>query len=206
MIDTVIFDLGNVLVAFDWQKSLASYGFPREKYEAIADAMYRHADWAEMDRGVLTVEEVTARFISHAPDYAEDIRRLVAENGKTIYQYAYTKPLLRALKEAGLKVYYLSNYGKYGYEQTKEQLDFLPMMDGGLFSYEVKMVKPNPWIYAELLARYAIVPDHAVFFDDNPANVAAAEKMGLHGRVFTSVAQAAKDLRSFHLAFSGSFE
>lgn len=189
MITTMIFDLGNVLVAFDWQTNLKSYGFSAEKYEAIANALYRSDDWNEMDRGVLTTEEVTARFVAKLPQYEADIRRIVSDIGATIKQYAYTKPLLRALKEAGFKVYYLSNYGEFGYEKTKRELDFLPMMDGGLFSYEVKMVKPNPWIYAELFARYQIDPATAAFFDDNPKNVEAARKMGLHAEVFTDVAQ-----------------
>ena len=42
MINTVIFDIGNVLAAYDWQTSLKSYGFSAEKYEILADAVYRH--------------------------------------------------------------------------------------------------------------------------------------------------------------------
>lgn len=194
MISTIIFDLGNVLVSFDWQSYLKSYGFEPEKYEAIANAVYRSEDWNEMDRGVLTVEEVTARFVRKAPQYEDDIRRLIANVGGSIRQFSYTKPLIRDLKAAGLKVYYLSNYGEYGYEQTRQQLDFLPMMDGGLFSYEVKMVKPNPWIFAELFSRYSINPAQAVFFDDNQANVEAARKMGLTAEVFTSEDQVRKYL------------
>lgn len=192
MIHTLIFDIGNVLVAFDWEKNLQSYGFSQEKYEAIANAIYRHKDWQEMDRGVLTVEEAIARFAGNAPQYAEDIRRVIYDTGKTIRQYPYTKPLLKALKDAGLKLYYLSNYGKFGYEQTKEQLDFIRMMDGGLFSYEVQMVKPNPWIFAELLKRYRIDPADAAFFDDNPVNVEAARSMGLYAEVFRSYTQIQK--------------
>lgn len=195
MINTVIFDIGNVLVAFDWETNLKSYGFSDEKYEAIASAMYRHEDWAEMDRGVLTIEEVTQRFISHAPQYADDIRRLITDTDKTIRQYPYAKPFIRRLKDAGCRVYFLSNYGEFGVEKTKKDLDFIPLMDGGLFSYEVKMVKPNPWIYAELLKRFHIRPEEAIFFDDNPANIEAAKEMGLHACVFTTFDAAVEELR-----------
>ena len=192
MIDTIIFDIGDVLVAFDWQTNLRSHGFSNEKFEIIANAVYRHVDWQEMDRGVLSLEEVITRFSSRAPQYAEDIRRLILETKNTIRQHSYAKPLIKAIQDAGMKVYYLSNYGKFGYEETKEQLDFIPMMDGGLFSYEVQMVKPNPWIFAELMKRYQIRPESAVFFDDNPANVEAAKSMGLHAEVFTSYKQVEK--------------
>lgn len=186
MINTVIFDIGNVLVAFDWQRLLRSYGFSEEKYEILADAVYRHKDWNEMDRGVLTVEEVTQRFISHAPQYESDIRHLIAQTRQTIHQYSYTKPLLKKLRAAGYRLYYLSNYGEYGREQTKNDLDFISLMDGGLFSYEVQMVKPNRWIYAEACRRFEIRPEEAIFFDDNQRNVLAAREMGLHAEAFTS--------------------
>lgn len=185
MINTVIFDIGNVLVAFDWQSVLHELGFEGETFDIVADATYRNADWDERDRGVLTSEETMRRFISHAPQYEKEIRLAVDSVDKTIRQYPYTKDLIRSLKEHGCRVYYLSNYGEDGYEATKHELDFLPLMDGGLFSYEVKMIKPNPWIYAELFQRYGIDPHTAVFFDDNPRNVKAAENVGLTAILFT---------------------
>lgn len=195
MITTVIFDIGNVLVSFDWQKNLDSFGFPKEKREAIADAVYRSSDWNEMDRGVLTLEECAARFISNAPQYAEDIRKVVLATAGTIQPLSYTNDFLKTLKARGLKTYYLSNYGKFGYEVTKEKLDFTKLMDGGLYSYEVQMLKPNPWIYAELCRRYDITPSEAVFLDDTLKNVEAAKAFGMHGIHFTGYEQGCAELR-----------
>ena len=62
-----------------------------------------------------------------------------------------------------------------------EALDFRELMDGGIFSYEVKMIKPSRWIFEELLYRYGINREEAVFFDDNAANAEAACQVGLHG-------------------------
>ncbi|MDO4343837.1 MAG: HAD family phosphatase [Eubacteriales bacterium] len=195
MINTVIFDIGNVLVSFDWEPSLKSFGFPPEKYEAIANATYRNKDWTETDRGVLTHEECLARFISCAPQYAEDIRRVIGALGDTIRQHSYAKPLIQQLKNNGCRVYYLSNYSEYGYNVTKDELDFIPLMDGGVFSYKVKMVKPNPWIFAELFRRYDINPAEAVFLDDNADNIEAAKSMGLSTIHFTDYDKACKELK-----------
>lgn len=195
MIKSVIFDIGNVLVAFDWQKNLDSFNFPEEKREAIADAVYRSSDWNEMDRGVLTLEECTARFVSHAPQYAEDIRKVVLATANTIWPLPYTKELIRTLKAQGLNVYYLSNYGKFGYEVTKDKLDFTELMDGGLYSYEVQMIKPNLWIFAELCERYHIHPFEAVFLDDNLKNVEAAQAFGMKGIHFTGYEAGCEGLR-----------
>ena len=77
MIKNIIFDIGNVLAAFDWEGALNRFNFPEEEYEAIADAVFRSSDWNEMDRGVMTVEEVTARFCKKVPQYAEDVKRVI---------------------------------------------------------------------------------------------------------------------------------
>lgn len=195
MINTIIFDIGNVLAAFDWAASLKKFNFSAEEYEAIADALYRSSDWNEMDRGVLTIGEMTARFCRKAPQYAEDIKKVLANYSETIWQYPYAKQMIRELKERGYRVYYLSNYGEYGYEQTRDQLDFTDLMDGGIFSYEVKLIKPDKWIYLELMDRYGIVPEEAVFFDDNAKNVEAACALGIHGIQFTGYEQAMEALR-----------
>lgn len=186
MIDTVIFDIGNVLVGYDWKDHLNLLGFPKEEQEAIAKATALNEDWMEMDRGVLTLEECINRFISHAPQYAEDIRKTVYSLKDMIFSLPYTDELLRTLKKKGLKVYYLSNYGLFAYEATKDKLEFTKEMDGGIFSYEVKMVKPDRWIYEALLDKYNIDRTRAVFLDDTLPNVEAARECGLTAIHFTS--------------------
>ena len=194
MIRSIIFDIGNVLAAFDWAGNLKKFGFPEEEYEAIANALYRSSDWDEMDRGVLTIEEMLTRFCRNAPQYADDIRRVIQDYAGHISQYPYAKQMIRDMKERGYKVYYLSNYGEYGFEQTKDQLDFLEMMDGGILSYKVKLIKPDKWIYLDLMERYNIVPEEAVFFDDNIKNVEAACRLGIHGIQFLGYEQAMEAL------------
>ena len=51
MITTVIFDIGNVLAAYDWEGSLKRLGYSDETREIIGNAVFRSADWNEMDRG-----------------------------------------------------------------------------------------------------------------------------------------------------------
>ena len=194
MITTIIFDIGNVLAAFDWPASLRKWGFPEEEYETIADALYRSEDWNEMDRGVLTIEEMLTRFCNKAPQYAEDIRKVIENFADTIHQYPYVKPMIHELKERGYKVYFLSNYGEYTYEKTKGELDFIELMDGGIFSYKMKLIKPDKWIYLALLEKYGIQAEEAVFFDDNVKNVEAACRLGIHGIVFEGYEQAMREL------------
>lgn len=183
------------MAAFDWQGTLKRLGLQEEAHEMIADAMFRSADWMEMDRGVLTTEEVIQRFCSKIPQYEQEIRQVIEAYDGMIRQYPYTKELIRTLKEKGYGVYYLSNYGEYGYQKTKDQLDFIELMDGGLFSYEVQMVKPNRWIYEELLLRYGLRAEDCIFFDDNKENVEAANKLGMIGIQFLGYEDAVEHLK-----------
>ena len=157
MITTVIFDIGNVLAAYDWEDALKRLGYSEETREIIGNAVFRSADWNEMDRGVLTLEELLQRFIKRAPEYEKEIRQAIYNYKDMAHQYDYTKPWLKELKEKGLRLYYLSNYGEFGVQETLEALDFRELMDGGIFSYEVKMIKPSRWIFEELLYRYKLV-------------------------------------------------
>ena len=196
MITTVIFDIGNVLAAYDWEDALKRLGYSEEAREIIGNAVFRSADWNEMDRGVLTLEELLQRFIKRAPEYEKEIRQAIYNYKDMAHQYDYTKPWLKELKEKGLRLYYLSNYGEFGVQETLEALDFRELMDGGIFSYEVKMIKPSRWIFEELLYRYKLNREEAVFFDDSAANAEAACQVGLHGIQFTGYEDARQKLES----------
>lgn len=147
MITTIIFDIESVLAAYDWEDALRRLGCQDETFEAVANAVFRSPDWKEMDRGVLTLEELLQRFIRRAPEYEKEIRQVILDYSYMARQYPYTRPWLKELKERGFRLYYLSNYGEFGVQETQKALDFRELMDGGLFSYEVQLIKPDRWIY-----------------------------------------------------------
>lgn len=196
MIKNIVFDIGNVLAEFGWEKVLKEFGFSEDVYETVADAVFRNEDWGEMDRGVMTIEEIVARFCKKAPGYETEIREVMGAYSRMIRMYPYTPEMIRSLKAQGYQVYYLSNYGEHGYEQTKGELEFLKEMDGGLFSFEVKMIKPCKWIFAELLERFALDPTETVFLDDSLQNAEAASRMGMTGIQFLGYEQAKEQLAS----------
>ena len=68
-------------------------------------------------------------------------------------------------------------------------------MDGALFSWQVKLNKPEPEIYQTLLERYQLKPEECVFLDDSRDNVNAARNMGIHAIHFMGIEDAKKKLR-----------
>jgi putative hydrolase of the HAD superfamily len=178
MIKNIIFDIGNVLMKYDPRGYI--YGaFERNTADRIFDAMFHSGFWIELDRGIMSEEEILDGFIRHCPDLSGQIRRMYDEMGGFCSAYSGTRPWLLRLKE-DYHLYYLSNYSLPMRRRTGEMLDsFLLLLEGGIFSYEVKKIKPDPAIYHMLLDRYSLLPEECVFIDDSADNVRAAASLGM---------------------------
>ncbi|GFI42429.1 MAG: HAD family phosphatase [Dorea sp.] len=182
--NTVIFDVGNVLVGYDWQSYLRTFQYSEEIYERVADAVFRNEDWLEGDIGRVSTEEWLKLFIENAPEVEPQIREVFEGFEGTIVPLSYTADWIAYFRSQGYKLYYLSNYSKELYEKSKDKLSFLDSFDGGIFSYQVKCIKPDEKIYKILMERYSIRPCDATFYDDRPENVEAAVRLGMKGVVF----------------------
>ena len=194
MINTIIFDLGNVLVGFGWEKFLREIAPEDKDYLALERAIFRNPAWVEHDKGLLTEQEELAEFISAAPEYEAQIRQAYENLSGCVWNLPYTVPWLQELKAEGFRIYALSNWPKHVYDLRGARLDFLGLMDGYILSFREHVIKPDPEIYRRLLERYDIRPEEAVFLDDTLKNVEVAERLGIHGIHFRSLEQAKEEL------------
>jgi putative hydrolase of the HAD superfamily len=98
------------------------------------------------------------------------------------------------IKQAGLRLGILSNmgYGVLGY--ILPRFDWLAQFDQLTWSCELGVVKPDPAIYLHTLKKLQVLPEQALFIDNLEKNIVAAESVGLHALLFTSVDQLRKDL------------
>ena len=195
MIRNIIFDIGNVLTDFRWKEFLADKGFDEAMVRRIAKASVQSPVWNEIDRGVWSMEELMQAFIRQDPEIEEELRRAYGDITGMVTKRAYAIPWIQELREKGYRVYYLSNFSEKAYEDCADALDFLPYTDGGILSYQEKLVKPDPEIYRRLLSRYSLEAQESVFLDDTAANVEAAERLGIHGICFRTKEQAEEELR-----------
>ena len=78
-----------------------------------------------------------------------------------------------------------------------EALDFLPFLDGGIFSCDVHLIKPDLKIYEALINKYNLEPERCVFIDDIERNVNAAREAGLNAIKLDTQEQARFDLDRF---------
>lgn len=194
MIKNIIFDVGNVLVEYNPDGLMHRLGFDEETLQAVNQAVFQNELWNESDRGVLSPEELLEAFIANNPAYEKEIRQVIDAVGDTISLMPYTVEWVKGLKERGYHLYILSNYAEYTYEKTSHKMEFLPYMDGVVFSYRCKLIKPEKEIYEYICETYGLKPEESVFLDDREDNVQAARNMGMNGIVFENYAQGSETL------------
>ena len=191
-ITTIIFDIGNVLVYFRWKEYIESFGYSEEINERVGKATALDPDWAEYDRGILTEEEILDRFAENDPGVEKEIRTIFSSLDGLLIQTEYAKSWIRDLKAKGYRVLYLSNFSEKAERECAKEMDFLPLTDGGILSWRVKLIKPDHAIYKMLMDKYDLVPQECLFFDDTPVNVEAARECGFNAEVFTSYEDACR--------------
>lgn len=197
MIKNIILDVGKVLVEWDPQYAFQKLGFDVKTSELVAKATVSSPDWNELDRSEKSDEELLAKFIANAPAYEKEIRMVWESVGLSIWQYDYARPWIVNMKRCGYRVYILSNYSRWTYENTREALSFLEDVDGALFSFQVRQVKPEPEIYQSLLKKYDLKAEECIFLDDRQDNIDAAEAQGIAGICFTGYEDALEQLCTY---------
>ncbi len=193
-INTVVFDIGNVLTDFAWEKFLKDKGFNDAMVQRIAKASVFSEDWVEYDKGNLTTEEIIARFIENDPEIKDELTSAFQNIDNIVTKRDHAVPWIKALKAAGYKVLYLSNFSKQALEGCPEAMAFISETDGGILSYRDRVVKPGADIYHLLEQRYDLTPAKTVFIDDTPVNIEAAINLGWNGIIYKSYDQVKEDL------------
>ena len=179
MIRNIIFDVGKVLVSYEPDAYMQRLGISKEKQKKINEAMFQNKLWDTSDQGLGTPDEFLQKFIAGAPELADEITKIHKTVGNTVELFPYAMEWILDLKARGYHVYILSNYSENMLDQTKDKLKFLPLMDGVVFSYKIKKMKPDPEIYEYLCDEYWLEPEESVFIDDRPVNIKGAETCGI---------------------------
>jgi 2-haloacid dehalogenase len=199
-INTVIFDLGGVLI--DWN--------PEYVYRTIFDKeedmkwFFQHictSDWNEEQDAGRPLAEATELLVKQYPEHSANIRayygRWEEMLGGAIQE---TVDVLRYLKEqTNHKLYALTNWSAETFSIALQRYDFLHWFDGRIVSGEERTRKPFKEIYQRMIDRYAIDPSRAVYTDDNTRNLAPAAALGMHTIHFQTPGQFKKELEDLNV-------
>ena len=174
MLKNIVFDLGNVLVKFDSNELI--YSFFNERQEEVK-SFYFDSLWDEYDQGLYSVEEMIEKGVKQFPELELNIKELMYHWTEFVIPLKDNVAYIKDLKRFGYKVYILSNIPE---DDTKylRSLGVFDNIDGGVFSYEYKKIKPDPEIFHILLKKYDLLASECLFLDDRKDNVVTASNLG----------------------------
>ena len=185
-----IFDIGNVLVDFDFQVLLkqiaADSGTPVEQ-PTERDLEMHHA----VEEGVISDQEFVD-FLNKSKGLSWTVDTLIGvwQEMFTVNQTGYG--MFREAIARGLPVYTLSNIAEHHIEAIER--NWPGFFDGatGLFlSYQVGARKPNAEIYRCMLDDLGVKGEQCLFLDDLERNIEAARAAGIQAHQFIPANHAA---------------
>lgn len=114
---------------------------------------------------------------------------------ETLAPYPEVLALVKALHRHGIALAVLSNTIE-PHAKALREAGVYDGFDQLFLSHEVGLRKPDPAIYKHVLRELDVQPAEALFIDDDPNNVKAAQALGMQGVIFTSPAQLVADVQS----------
>jgi len=180
LIDTIIFDFGDVFINLDKQATIVGL----EKLGL--------SEWNEdlnqlnlsFEKGQISREKFLIGIQRHLPNASLN----EIENAWNAVLLDFPLKRLEFLQKLSLKyrLFLLSNTDSIHIE-TFEQAngvsfysDFYQCFEKVYFSFEMGMRKPDNEIYNFVLAQHGLIPKHTLFVDDKKENTDAASALGIN--------------------------
>jgi FMN phosphatase YigB (HAD superfamily) len=176
-IDAIVFDVGWVLVRLDYQPLLGCFVRAGIDPGAMPDIV-RRIDLDAHERGEKSGEALLDDLVALAPDRLD--RDEVARHWLDMFEPIEPMFALARTLSATYRVHLLSNVGELHWGQLVREFGLDVLGHGALPSFEARVMKPDPRIYAEAERRFDLAPARTVFIDDLAANAAAARARGWH--------------------------
>lgn len=194
MLKTLIFDLGKVIIPFDFQRAYAHM----EKatgltIEEIRSRIRTTGLVEPFERGEIEPDEFVERLTAGVGFKATTLEFGRLWGSIFMPDTLLPEELFVELKQRH-RLLLLSNTNALHFELVVAEYPLLRHFDHFVLSYKVGAMKPDPRIYEEALRHAECAPEECFFTDDIEANVAGARALGIHGVVFENRAQLEEEL------------
>lgn len=185
----IIFDYGGVLVhhqSVDYQTRMAGIlGIPIHSFNLLYWSDLRF----DYDKGLLSATEYWQAVAAAAPSVLNETQIDELTELDVVSWMNYDEAMwkwIEDLRTAGKRLAILSNMPRDLGEALRHRTRRFDPFDHVTLSYELGAAKPEPVIYQDCLAGLGTSAAQTLFLDDRLVNIEAAEKLGIHGRQFTS--------------------
>ncbi len=192
----VVFDYGMVLTGPPDPKAHAALvritGLPLDRFESSY-----WADRHDYDLGILTGTAFWEKFVADAclslePGAIDELNEWDSQ------MWTAQNPVMLAwhqqLKAKGLRTAILSNMGDSVLASIEREFAWIHDFDVLVWSFQLRMAKPDPEIYRHTLKELGTSPEETLFLDDRMVNIEAARDLGIRAIHFSTVEQLRADL------------
>jgi 2-haloacid dehalogenase len=199
-IDTIIFDLGGVLIDWNPDYFFDTIFTSAEEKKFFFDHVCT-PDWNEAQDAGRTIEAGTNILIQQFPEHEVNIRLFYDKWEQMLNgPIQQTVDIFKELKETNqFKFYALTNWSAELFPIALQKYDFLHWFDGRVVSGEENTRKPYKDIYEIMINRYNLTPESTLFTDDNLRNIYPAQELGLQTIHFQNPVQFKNDLATFNI-------
>lgn len=178
MIRSVVFDLGKVLVDFD-------YGIAVRRIAARTDMsalkLGLSAFTSPLMIGYETGELTTQQFyegVRAATGYRGGPEEFGESFGDIFWEIKPMIQLHAALRQRGFPTYVFSNTNELAITSVRRNFPFYAGFDGYVLSYEQKVMKPDARLYEVIEAKSGHRGAEVLYLDDRAENIAAGAERG----------------------------
>ena len=196
----IVFDFGGVV--FQWRpQELLRRTLPHRAVDEaaarqlVADFFQNYqGDWGRFDRGTIEIPELAPLIAERLGFELGEVQAVIDAVPGELQAQQETVDLLQRLHDKGHRLYFLSNMPEPYAAHLESTHEFFSRFTDGVFSSRVKLIKPEPEIFALATQRFGIDPSQTVFIDDVAANVEIARAHGWHAIQFITAKQVEADL------------
>lgn len=176
MPSALLFDIGNVIIRFDFRKTIAAV---QDEMDTAPDlALAKVADLTnQLEIGAIEPDEFVERAIQRVgfrgkPD---QFRRAFEDI------FELNTPMVEFIEERereGVPLFLLSNTNGIHVPFFTREYPVFAGFRGAIYSHEVGCMKPDPEIYRITIEKLGLDPQSTVYIDDLPANCEAGSESG----------------------------
>jgi putative hydrolase of the HAD superfamily len=194
VIDTFLFDMGNVLVHFSHPQMCRQIAeLCGCSAEAIRALLFDEGWEGELERGEISEIRFLERLQGHF-QRPLNLESLIRAGSDIFTLNAPMLPILQALKRQGKRLVLLSNTSVSHINFVRREFPVLQYFDDMVLSCEVGAMKPDAAIFQAAVGKIECPPERCFYTDDIEAYVMIGRQHGLQAEVFTTAAALVEQL------------
>ncbi len=170
-----LFDIGNVLVHFDFRDAVQK--FAQQSAATASEILTLLSPLKDdLESGRMSDADFITQAIARISfrDSREEFTRIWSDI------FTENPPMINLVQQlAGTHPLYLfSNTSGLHKDWLFERFKIFSLFDDGIYSYEAGCAKPREEFYLEAIRRFDLTPSQTIYIDDLPENIATGQSLG----------------------------